>query len=110
MQKYSCNLPGVVLPVLRNWIRPIRCSVLSVVISWKKKRNCLVRMACMLPIRFMKAGRRSIPPEYLSAVGNSIYKLFQDFDPSASWAMQAWSLREPIVKSCSQRTSSDTST
>lgn len=37
-------------------------------------------------------------PEYLSAVGNSIYKLFQDFDPSASWTMQAWSLREPIVK------------
>lgn len=37
-------------------------------------------------------------PEYLSAVGNSIYKLFQDFDPSATWAMQAWSLREPIVK------------
>lgn len=37
-------------------------------------------------------------PEYLSAVGNSIYKLFTDFDPSATWAMQAWSLREPIVK------------
>lgn len=37
-------------------------------------------------------------PEYLSAVGNSIYKLFRDFDPSATWAMQAWSLREPIVK------------
>lgn len=37
-------------------------------------------------------------PEYLSAVGNSIYKLFKDFDPSAKWAMQAWSLREPIVK------------
>lgn len=37
-------------------------------------------------------------PEYLSAVGHSIYKLFKDFDPSAKWAMQAWSLREPIVK------------
>lgn len=37
-------------------------------------------------------------PEYLSAVGHSIYKLFKDFDPSSIWAMQAWSLREPIVK------------
>lgn len=37
-------------------------------------------------------------PEYLSAVGHGIYKLFKDFDPSAKWAMQAWSLREPIVK------------
>ena len=37
-------------------------------------------------------------PAYLSAVGHSIYKLFKDFDPNAKWAMQAWSLREPIVK------------
>lgn len=37
-------------------------------------------------------------PEYLSAVGHSIYKLFKDFDSSSIWAMQAWSLREPIVK------------
>lgn len=37
-------------------------------------------------------------PEYLSAVGNSIHKLFNDFDPNSIWAMQAWSLREPIVK------------
>lgn len=37
-------------------------------------------------------------PEYLSAVGHSIYKLFKDFAPSSIWAMQAWSLREPIVK------------
>jgi len=37
-------------------------------------------------------------PEYLSAVGKSIHKLFKDFDSSAVWAMQAWSLREPIVK------------
>lgn len=37
-------------------------------------------------------------PEYLSAVGSSIYKLFQDFDSTSIWAMQAWSLREPIVK------------
>lgn len=37
-------------------------------------------------------------PEYLSAVGSSIYKLFTDFDSSATWAMQAWSLRESIVK------------
>lgn len=41
-------------------------------------------------------------PEYLSAVGTSIYKLFKDFDPSAVWAMQAWSLREPIVKAVSK--------
>ena len=37
-------------------------------------------------------------PEYLSAVGKSIHKLFKDFDSSAVWAMQAWNLREPIVK------------
>lgn len=37
-------------------------------------------------------------PEYLSAVGRSIYRLFQDFDAGSQWAMQAWSLREPIVK------------
>lgn len=37
-------------------------------------------------------------PEYLSAVGHSIHQLFKDFDPSSIWAMQAWSLREPIVK------------
>lgn len=37
-------------------------------------------------------------PEYLRAVGESIYKLFMDFDPHSTWAMQAWSLREPIVK------------
>ena len=37
-------------------------------------------------------------PEYLRAVGNAIHKLFNDFDPNSIWAMQAWSLREPIVK------------
>lgn len=37
-------------------------------------------------------------PEYLRAVGEGIYRLFKTFDPSAKWAMQAWSLREPIVK------------
>lgn len=37
-------------------------------------------------------------PEYLKAVGESIHKLFKDFDPSAIWAMQTWSLRETIVK------------
>lgn len=37
-------------------------------------------------------------PEYLSAVGRSIHRLFKSFDPQAVWAMQAWSLREPIVK------------
>lgn len=37
-------------------------------------------------------------PEYLGAVGKSINTLFRNFDPEAVWAMQAWSLREPIVK------------
>lgn len=37
-------------------------------------------------------------PEYLSAVGHSISLLFQGFDSNSVWAMQAWSLREPIVK------------
>lgn len=37
-------------------------------------------------------------PEYLHAVGQSIHRLFRDFDPEALWVMQAWSLREPIVK------------
>lgn len=37
-------------------------------------------------------------PEYLSAVGHAIHKMFKDFDSDAVWAMQAWSLREPIVK------------
>lgn len=37
-------------------------------------------------------------PEYLSAVGDQIYKLFKSFDPQAKWAMQSWSLRENIVK------------
>lgn len=44
----------------------------------------------------------SAPPintkEYLNAVGQSIYRLFKDFDERAVWAMQAWSLREDIVK------------
>lgn len=37
-------------------------------------------------------------PEYLDAVGKAIHKLFKSFDPDALWAMQSWSLREPIVK------------
>lgn len=37
-------------------------------------------------------------PEYLGEVGKGIYKLFTDFDKDAMWVMQAWSLREPIVK------------
>lgn len=41
-------------------------------------------------------------PEYLTAVGKSIHKLFKDFDPNSTWAMQAWSLREPIVKAVPQ--------
>ena len=41
-------------------------------------------------------------PEYLSAVGQTISKLLQDFDPGSIWAMQAWSLREPIAKAVSK--------
>ena len=37
-------------------------------------------------------------PEYLSAVGKSIHNLLQSFHHGSLWAMQAWSLREPIVK------------
>lgn len=37
-------------------------------------------------------------PEYLEQVGQSIYKLLTRFDKNAIWAMQAWSLRESIVK------------
>ena len=37
-------------------------------------------------------------PEYLKAVGESIHRLFRDFDPHSIWAMQSWSLREDIVK------------
>lgn len=37
-------------------------------------------------------------PEYLAAVGHSIHQLLKRFDPDALWVMQAWSLREPIVK------------
>lgn len=38
-------------------------------------------------------------PEYLAAVGETINRLFKDFDPESVWVMQAWSLREQIVKS-----------
>lgn len=41
-------------------------------------------------------------PEYLTAVGRSIHQLFKDFDSQALWAMQAWSLRENIVKAVPQ--------
>lgn len=37
-------------------------------------------------------------PEYLTAVGRSIHQLFQSFDSTSIWAMQAWDMREPIVK------------
>ena len=37
-------------------------------------------------------------PEYLNAVGKAIHSLLKDFDASSKWVMQAWSLREPIVK------------
>lgn len=41
-------------------------------------------------------------PEYLHAVGNSIHHLFQDFDPNATWVMQAWSIRKDIVNAVPQ--------
>lgn len=37
-------------------------------------------------------------PEYLHSVGENIHQLFQKFDESSVWVMQAWSLRERIVK------------
>lgn len=37
-------------------------------------------------------------PEYLHNVGQTIHQLFQSFDPNGLWVMQAWSLREEIVK------------
>ena len=37
-------------------------------------------------------------PEYLSAVGRGIHQIFNDFDSTFTWVMQAWSLREPIAK------------
>ena len=44
----------------------------------------------------------SAPPirtkEYLHEVGCSIDQLFKTFDPHSTWVMQAWSLREDIVK------------
>lgn len=44
----------------------------------------------------------SAPPvsgdEYLAAVGETIFNLVNEFDPEGTIVMQAWSLREPIVK------------
>ena len=37
-------------------------------------------------------------PEYLRGVGQTIHQLFKEFDKNALWVMQAWSLREDIVK------------
>lgn len=37
-------------------------------------------------------------PEYMRGVGQTIHQLFQEFDKGALWVMQAWSLREDIVK------------
>ena len=37
-------------------------------------------------------------PEYLKAVGETIHRLFREFDPQSTLAMQSWSLREAIVK------------
>lgn len=41
-------------------------------------------------------------PEYLQAVGRSIHNLFQDFDPDATWVMQAWSIRKDIATAVPQ--------
>lgn len=44
----------------------------------------------------------SSPPvdtqDYLHEVGQTIHRLFQQFDKGSLWVMQAWSLREDIVK------------
>lgn len=37
-------------------------------------------------------------PEYLAAVGETISRLINDFDPNGIVAMQAWSIREAIVR------------
>jgi len=36
-------------------------------------------------------------PEYLSAVGKITFKVMQEHDPKAIWAMQAWSIRKDIA-------------
>lgn len=41
-------------------------------------------------------------PDYLNAVGKAIHSLIKSFDSSSLWAMQSWSLREPIVKAVPQ--------
>lgn len=41
-------------------------------------------------------------PDYLHAVGENIHRLFESFDPDSKWIMQAWSLRESIVKAVPQ--------
>lgn len=41
-------------------------------------------------------------PEYLHGVGETIHRLFQEFDKGSLWVMQAWSLREDIVKAVPQ--------
>lgn len=35
---------------------------------------------------------------YLSAVGKAIDRLYADFDPNSVWVMQAWTMREQIVR------------
>jgi alpha-N-acetylglucosaminidase len=40
--------------------------------------------------------------EYLDKVGKAIFKLMTDVDPKATWAMQAWSIREPIARAVPQ--------
>ena len=35
--------------------------------------------------------------EYMNKVGNTIYELMSEFDPSALWAMQSWSIRKDIA-------------
>lgn len=42
-------------------------------------------------------------PDYLTAVGTAIHQVMKDVDPNALWAMQAWSLYEPIIKAVPQK-------
>lgn len=41
-------------------------------------------------------------PEYMNAVGRTIHNLFQTHHSGSLWVMQAWSLREDIVKAVPQ--------
>ncbi len=51
-----------------------------------------------LPRPARKERRTIARREYLEAVGRRISTLIDDFDPTGIVAMQAWSIREPIVR------------